>query len=798
MKYSVPILLALRSQHTEVNCKWTSQAIHCRSKPLNRSKKPVLSENPQNRSNKGPAKPRPGKKVISKAKSQSRAAQDIKTSGPTLSTTDTGFAQFLQKHTSPKHQRVTAGGKIVPMELPNPRLEGISPVLMVVMDDDPSVVGRIFLGDKAVAGRQADGSGDDRRNSFSSDEDTLRIYGETSRSISRLYPADPLYLDLRVPPRRTHSPITDDVPLQQVPRTPLFVPDPNQPSFIQLGFSLGSRSRFEWYADDRAERWLSWAYEIQEEEFVMQAFVLRMRSLDNWPGVDFYRRYIRCAWICGPVDTEEAEVRLRHKLSVHEKWLADVNEAIALDPWSRPDGRSLHHRIYNTNERARILAALEELEGIRDIQADMNLGEHSISGTNTSTFRESTMEPAVQDGSHAPADSPDDGVSNDGPNDISFVSHARVTGPVTIIDPHTCRPIDLQGLQQKAKKRDASGHGHANGGGAHLGQRKGLAEVNSEMVSYDSIGETTGTPIPVGSMDRSLDIGQSSGQAVKELTESDNGTFLAENNQLTSWIPQEILTDSRPVRKRVSSKTVPRNFGRHRYGPGLQTITEIEQEFFSPDENEVVAVIVGSRTVSSPVMRRQTSPAKPWHLRDTNYESSSGQKADPDTSDIASQKGQEAEVKECIERIARGKVDGESKTTGDDNGGLQDDELVMGSSAEASVQKPSAQRQRNRSRSIGSQTIILTDTLSASSLNENETLQFDLEDLSDSSCTSEIPLLSNPYPSPHIRARLTIKPSYPTVLSSLLIQLHAPHTAPAIVLTSKIEVYASFAMSYRG
>ena len=70
----------------------------------------------------------------------------------------------------------------MPMALPNPRLEGISPVLMVMMDDDPSVVGRVFLGDKVVAGRQADGSGDGRRNSFSSDEDTLRVYGETSGS----------------------------------------------------------------------------------------------------------------------------------------------------------------------------------------------------------------------------------------------------------------------------------------------------------------------------------------------------------------------------------------------------------------------------------------------------------------------------------------------------------------------------------------------------------------------------------------------------------------------------------------
>ncbi|OJJ50898.1 hypothetical protein ASPZODRAFT_21405 [Penicilliopsis zonata CBS 506.65] len=33
-----------------------------------------------------------------------------------LAQTNAGFAQFLKKHTSPKHQRVTAGGRIVPME----------------------------------------------------------------------------------------------------------------------------------------------------------------------------------------------------------------------------------------------------------------------------------------------------------------------------------------------------------------------------------------------------------------------------------------------------------------------------------------------------------------------------------------------------------------------------------------------------------------------------------------------------------------------------------------------------------
>ncbi|EAU37082.1 predicted protein [Aspergillus terreus NIH2624] len=38
----------------------------------------------------------------------------------TLAQTNSGFARFLKEHTSPKHQRVTAGGRIVPMEPQTP------------------------------------------------------------------------------------------------------------------------------------------------------------------------------------------------------------------------------------------------------------------------------------------------------------------------------------------------------------------------------------------------------------------------------------------------------------------------------------------------------------------------------------------------------------------------------------------------------------------------------------------------------------------------------------------------------
>jgi hypothetical protein len=335
----------------------------------------------------------------------------------------------------------------------------------------------------------------------------------------------------------------------------------------------------------------------------MQAFVVLMRALDVWMGVDFYRRYVRCAWICGTPDIEDAEARLRHKLNVHELWLADVNEAIALDPWSRPDGRSLYHRIYNINERARILAALEELEGIKDIQDELNFDGYASLDNIISPFGEDTIDSTIQDASRAPADSLEYDISSDGASEIPFVRHARTMGPVSIIDPHTGRPIDLLGISKKAKNRDAGDHGHENGGTV-IAQRKELAKINAEKAIYNSIAERTSISIAVGSMNLSPDIGQSSERIVKELTDRDSGMFLAGDGQLTSEIPQEILTVFRPVRERVLSKTVPRNFGCPRYGPGLRTITEIDQDFFSPGVNEADAIIAGGRAVSSPVMRR--------------------------------------------------------------------------------------------------------------------------------------------------------------------------------------------------
>ncbi|KAJ5620444.1 hypothetical protein N7510_004428 [Penicillium lagena] len=79
----------------------------------------VLSESPSNQSSGKAAKSsRPHQTATPKPKTRCRPrANDKKSSSKTtLGATDAGFARFLLEHSSPRHQRVTAGGKIVPMQ----------------------------------------------------------------------------------------------------------------------------------------------------------------------------------------------------------------------------------------------------------------------------------------------------------------------------------------------------------------------------------------------------------------------------------------------------------------------------------------------------------------------------------------------------------------------------------------------------------------------------------------------------------------------------------------------------------
>ena len=83
----------------------------------------VLKERPINRAHLRSKTPLLSTRYASGSNSD-RASQPQRQPGQPpngrLAQTNAGFAKFLKEHSSPKHQRVTAGGKIVPMRAASP------------------------------------------------------------------------------------------------------------------------------------------------------------------------------------------------------------------------------------------------------------------------------------------------------------------------------------------------------------------------------------------------------------------------------------------------------------------------------------------------------------------------------------------------------------------------------------------------------------------------------------------------------------------------------------------------------
>ncbi|KAJ5713381.1 uncharacterized protein N7483_010562 [Penicillium malachiteum] len=119
MKYHTLTLLAL-NQNTGIACNWTSAAKDCNLLRHKKDTRPVLSENPSNGLTESKTADslsrRPTEKLISKAHLRHRPRPTGKHPPITSFTANPGFAQFLREYSSPKHHRVTAGGRIVPMQ----------------------------------------------------------------------------------------------------------------------------------------------------------------------------------------------------------------------------------------------------------------------------------------------------------------------------------------------------------------------------------------------------------------------------------------------------------------------------------------------------------------------------------------------------------------------------------------------------------------------------------------------------------------------------------------------------------
>ncbi|KAJ5980557.1 hypothetical protein N7481_007855 [Penicillium waksmanii] len=131
MKYNIPTLMALY-QDTEVTCNWTGHVKDCKLLRPGHPQKPATRVTPRkklaSKTSAGPHlvqslghtpklhTPKLHTPKLHTPKPHNRStANKRKISPKPLTTTDAGFARFLKEHSSPKNQRVTAGGRIVPM-----------------------------------------------------------------------------------------------------------------------------------------------------------------------------------------------------------------------------------------------------------------------------------------------------------------------------------------------------------------------------------------------------------------------------------------------------------------------------------------------------------------------------------------------------------------------------------------------------------------------------------------------------------------------------------------------------------
>ncbi|CAP95534.1 hypothetical protein E8E15_008607 [Penicillium rubens] len=591
MRYNLPTLLAL-CQDTGVHCKWTSEARHCRRARPDQSKKPILSENPRNRPTRESARSsRPNKNPALKPSKNRPTRNNNKTFEPVFSTRDAGFAQFLKKHTSPKHQRVTAGGRIVPMEPPrSPRLDGPSAAPTAEANDEP-IVSHVFVDDQLRTGGQ------------NGAQENLTIIRSSTASDNNLHESrSPL------PASTSHFAVTTDsrnLSVSQameanIPYAEHFEYQPldeDDSSFEDDqdfgGVARRSPTEVQHYetipeAQERRLRWYYIEALINFQDFAIAQMMSFASPVDILPGCDFYVQYVRVAWTYGLGSMFEARERLMGKLRYHEMYLEELNEFIAMDPVIPAGDTCYRLRVYNTNERARVLNALDHYQ---------MLAEATLTNT-VNNSGDATVEPAHQD---EPGRTMHDGshgnLSTDGTNEVV---RPKISRGVDIIDPNTGHPIQFQREQSTATNNIRNGTGHTNRNNPDFGNMQ--VDGSSELLIRDhgngnrnrSRSNSLFDQIPV---DRRSDLFHEASGASGNLPAGSNDPLFdtnnrldihidpgmgseTENNETIAWIPQETWTERRPRNGRRVSNTLPRNFGRNinNLRSALHSITEINHE----------------------------------------------------------------------------------------------------------------------------------------------------------------------------------------------------------------------------
>jgi hypothetical protein len=533
------------------------------------SMKPILSENPRNQPTRESARSsRPNKIPVSKASKNRQTRISKNPTEPVFSTNDVGFAQFLKKHTSPKHQRVTAGGRIVPMEPPRPpRLGGSSPAQMAAINDNESIVPHVFVGDQLVTGG---------RNRTTQQKFIIRSTESDNNLREQLawpLPVNASQFATPVDSRDLNVSQTmgSDIPYDEwIEHQPL---DEVEPEFIQHTPNAVQRHEPTHQAEERRGGWIFIETQINYEEAAIGQIVSFMSPFDLFPGDDYYVRYVKLAWMCGPDAMIEAKTRLNNKLRNHERYLEEVNEVIALDPHISPGDPCYNLRVYNINERARVLNALDQYDDLMGCEGAAGMNNPNDPGG-------IAIQPAHPNPAHMhlrPGRTIDSGsydkLSTDGTSEIERASNNR---GIDIIDPDTGHPILFQRQPLTTANNNRNGTGRTNGNNPNRDNMQ--IDGSSELLIRDDVngnrnrnrrnslfdhtqvdrrselfhdGNGIIGNLPIGSNDPLFD-GNSRLDGLFPLGMGSD----AENNGTISWNPQETWT-KRTSEKRKSHQQNP-------------------------------------------------------------------------------------------------------------------------------------------------------------------------------------------------------------------------------------------------
>lgn len=555
-----------------------------------RSKKPILAENPRNQPTRESVRSsRPNKNSASKAPKNRPTRTGKKPVEPVFSTNDTGFAQFLKKHTSPKHQRVTAGGKIVPMEPPRPPRRGGSSAQMAVMNDDESIVPHVFVGDQLVTGNRGTQQNFITRSSTESDNNLREqlAWPLAASTLQFTAPADPR-------DSTASQTMGSDVPYDEwIEHQPL---DEVNPEFIQHTPNAVQCNELTRQAEERRGGWFLIQTQINYEDAAISQIVSFMSPFDIPSGDDFYARYVKLAWMCGPDAMMEAKTRLNNKLRNHERYLEEVNEVIAMDPHISPGDWCYDLRVYNINERARVLDALDQYDELMDSQGTDGMNNPNYPGG--IAFHPAHQNPThmhMQPGRATDRGSDDNNLWSDGTNEVERASTNR---GIEIIDPDTGLPIQFQrqpltttssnnrnGTGRTKRKYSNCDNMSVDGssellirddanGNRNRSRRNSLSDHTQVDRRSELFHDGNGTigNVPTGGNDPLFD----ANSRLDGLFSLGMGANM-ENNGTIPWIPKENWSEHRPRTGNRISRTLPRNFGRN-LRLALHSITELDHE----------------------------------------------------------------------------------------------------------------------------------------------------------------------------------------------------------------------------